>query len=111
MMNKVACIGVSAYLLSLSKTNAFTTVSSSIKGEIIPFQRSQTRLYMFDFLKPKESPEEEENPIVKEEKQEYSPEDPVEKIFGFFFGEKEEEPMGMKRFGRGVYASRASTIL
>ena len=66
---------------------------------------------MFDFLKPKESPEEEENPIVNEEKQEYSSEDPVEKIFGFFFGEKEEEPMGMKRFGRGVYASRASTIL
>jgi hypothetical protein len=25
--------------------------------------------------------------------------DPVEKIFNFFFGQKEESPMGMKRFG------------
>jgi hypothetical protein len=27
--------------------------------------------------------------------------DPVDKIFSFFFGQKEEAPMGMKRFGRG----------
>ena len=26
--------------------------------------------------------------------------DPVDKIFSVFFGKKEDEPMGMKRFGR-----------
>jgi len=30
----------------------------------------------------------------------YSDDDPVEKIFSFFFGKKEEAPMGMPRFGR-----------
>jgi hypothetical protein len=29
----------------------------------------------------------------------YDPDDPVEAIFGFFFGKREAEPMGMKRFG------------
>ena len=29
----------------------------------------------------------------------YDAEDPVEKLFGFFFGKREAEPMGMKRFG------------
>ena len=29
--------------------------------------------------------------------------DPVDKIFSFFFGQKEEAPMGMKRFGRGPF--------
>mmetsp|Transcript_25968 Transcript_25968/g.29708 ORF Transcript_25968/g.29708 Transcript_25968/m.29708 type:complete len:319 (+) Transcript_25968:16-972(+) len=30
----------------------------------------------------------------------YDSDDPIEKIFGFFFGKREEEPMGMKRFGQ-----------
>ena len=69
---------------------------------------ANSRLHMFDFLKPKDdkaenekqaaaAPAEEEAPASS-----YSSDDPVEKIFGFFFGEKEEEPMGMKRFGRGT---------
>ena len=33
------------------------------------------------------------------QKSEYVDEDPVEKIFNFFFGEKEENPMGLSRFG------------
>ena len=32
-------------------------------------------------------------------KSEYVDEDPVEKMFNFFFGEKEEKPMGLARFG------------
>lgn len=31
---------------------------------------------------------------------EYVEDDPVEKLFNFFFGEKEEAPMGMARFGK-----------
>lgn len=41
--------------------------------------------------------EEEEETISK--KSEYADDDPVEKIFNFFFGEKEENPMGLARFG------------
>jgi hypothetical protein len=63
-----------------------------------------TGLYFFDFLKqnePEKPQPDEEEPA--EEKA--SSDDPVEKIFGFFFGEKEEEPMGLKRIGRGACVS------
>ena len=33
----------------------------------------------------------------------YDADDPVEKLFGFFFGKREAEPMGMKRFGSGRF--------
>jgi len=63
---------------------------------------STTRLHLnnfFNFNKPDEKKEEE---VTEEEFKDgsYDAEDPVEKIFGFFFGKREEEPMGMKRFGR-----------
>jgi hypothetical protein len=55
---------------------------------------------MFDFLKGYKDDKEPK----QTEKETIPPpsdnEDPVEKIFGFFFGQKEEAPMGMKRFGR-----------
>ena len=68
---------------------------------------ANSRLHMFDFLKPKDDKAENEKQAAAAEEEEapassYSSDDPVEKIFGFFFGEKEEEPMGMKRFGRGT---------
>ncbi|KAL3919970.1 MAG: hypothetical protein SGILL_003491 [Bacillariaceae sp.] len=57
---------------------------------------------MFDFLKGKQDDKEQKS--AAEEDSDSPPpsddEDPVEKIFGFFFGQKEEAPMGMKRFGR-----------
>jgi hypothetical protein len=59
-------------------------------------RRCRTERYFFDFGKKKEqTPPVEEVPPPPEEEQ-----DIAEKIFGFFFGAKEEEPMGMKRFGR-----------
>jgi hypothetical protein len=63
-----------------------------------------TSRYMFDFLKPKE-PEKPPEEEPEKEVQDFS-EDPVDKIFGFFFGQKEEAPMGMKRFGRGMSKDR-----
>jgi hypothetical protein len=74
--------------------------------------RPLTSRFMFDFLKPK--PEQPEEPATAAAAaaaataaaaaaaEEETFDDPVEKMFGFFFGKKEEEPMGMKRFGRGV---------
>ena len=67
-------------------------------------ETSVTRLGMFDFFKKSDK---EGTPSAKGETKESPPEqsassdDPVDKIFSFFFGEKEENPMGMKRFGRG----------
>jgi hypothetical protein len=56
---------------------------------------------MFDFLKPKEGGKESGMKSREPEEDNFS-DDPVDKIFGFFFGKKEETPMGMKRFGRGA---------
>jgi hypothetical protein len=64
---------------------------------------------MFDFFKGNQSEKEEKQQLEsqvaepKQKKLEEELDDPVEKIFSFFFGQKEEEPMGMKRFGRGKY--------
>lgn len=53
----------------------------------------------FNINKPEE--EEVETPSDENFKDgAYDEDDPVEKMFGFFFGKREEEPMGMKRFGR-----------
>lgn len=62
-----------------------------------------TKLNFFKFGKDEPSTKEDEKitDATDDELQEpYSDEDPVEKLFSFFFGKKEEEPMGMKRFGR-----------
>lgn len=59
---------------------------------------------MFDFLRPKEEKESDKRikePSLEEQQDDFS-DDPVDKIFGFFFGQKEESPLGMKRFGRGA---------
>lgn len=69
-------------------------------------QRSE--LYFGDFFNFNKSPKEDlETPTAPEEKSNdekveaaYDDEDPVEKMFSFFFGAKEEKPMGMARFGK-----------
>lgn len=73
-----------------------------------PTMRSKTtQQYLFDFWKPDDK---EGKTTVKPEPAndssntpaESTSDDPVDKIFSFFFGAKEENPMGMKRFGRGA---------
>eukprot|EP00546_Thalassionema_frauenfeldii_P021706 CAMPEP_0178905080 /NCGR_PEP_ID=MMETSP0786-20121207/6061_1 /TAXON_ID=186022 /ORGANISM="Thalassionema frauenfeldii, Strain CCMP 1798" /LENGTH=281 /DNA_ID=CAMNT_0020576617 /DNA_START=227 /DNA_END=1072 /DNA_ORIENTATION=- len=54
----------------------------------------------FNFNKPEERKAEEDTEEEEFTDGSYDAEDPVEKVFGFFFGKREEEPMGMKRFGR-----------
>jgi hypothetical protein len=86
----------------LPATMTTTTMITRSQG----FQSSTSR-YLFDFLKPQNDPE---TPKPDEEEEKGGGEattttsdDPIEKIFGFFFGAKEDEPMGMKRFGMGEY--------
>ena len=70
---------------------------------------TSTSLYLGDFFNfgnksPEEKTEEtnddtDAKEIEKNNKDEQWDDDPVDKIFNFFFGKKEEEPMGMARFG------------
>lgn len=60
-----------------------------------------SRRYLFDFLKPNDPDEKSKSKENTEDTSPTSSDDPVDKIFSFFFGEKEETPMGMKRFGMG----------
>jgi len=67
--------------------------------------RSTTKQYFFDFGKKKEESKVLEVPTPTDASttgagDEYYEDDIVEKIFGFFFGKKEAEPLGLKRFGR-----------
>jgi len=68
--------------------------------------RPQSKLHFGDFFnfdKKEETPSEDtsvtESSSTAEVEQPYSEDDPVEKLFSFFFGKKEEAPMGMARFG------------
>ena len=85
----------------LESSDAF--LSNQASGPRFQAARTTTTRYFFDFLKQEE---EKEPPKTSEEKEpeKVTSDDPVDKIFGFFFGAKEEEPMGMKRFGRGTKA-------
>jgi hypothetical protein len=49
------------------------------------------------FFKKPEPPKEEEEKQVFEDNA-YDADDPVEKIFSFFFGKREASPMGMCKF-------------
>ncbi len=59
---------------------------------------STTARFVFNFLDPKKDKNEDNKST--ESSTYIDEDDPVEKIFSFFFGKKEEEPMGLKRFGR-----------
>jgi len=81
----------------------------SYSGGIITIRsryNSQTQQFMigdfFKFNKDEEVKEEAPKPSQEEEKKVVEAsidEDPVEKLFNFFFGAKEESPMGLARFG------------
>ncbi len=64
---------------------------------------TRTKSYMignfFNFDKEDTKEQEEDEEEITSKKSEYVEDDPVEKMFNFFFGEKEENPMGLKRFG------------
>ncbi len=58
----------------------------------------------FNFDQKDNGDDDEKEGVTKEveeisKKSDYVEDDPVEKMFNFFFGEKEENPMGLARFG------------
>jgi len=111
------------FALLFSPTNSFlftvprqfnepqSTVQLVFKSRAQRFSRKETALFLGDFFnfgsKPKDATA---NTESKETPSKTAPsenqvdlqddDDPVEKIFNFFFGKKEEAPMGMARFGK-----------
>lgn len=88
--------------------------SSPIKT-IVTEPSSLSRLYLGDFFNfgiddkknvAESTPKVEEEPTPSPQDGAYDADDPVEKIFSFFFGEREAEPMGMKRMTKNQFPER-----
>lgn len=71
-----------------------------------------TQLTFFNFNKDsKDEKAEDVEPEKAKEEQPYTEDDdPVEKMFNFFFGAKEEAPMGMARFGKDRFPEQYPAI-
>lgn len=97
MMMRLCALAV-ALALSAPQSHAFMN-TSPLKSTVSSKTSSQRYLNnFFNFDKKEEVVEEAEEDKFQDAA--YDDDDPVEKIFGFFFGKREEEPMGMKRFGK-----------
>jgi len=76
---------------------------------------------MFDFLKSEEQESEslpsssnrldDKSPQAEMKTEDGFSDDPVDKIFSFFFGKKEESPMGLKRFGRENFPEQYPAVV
>ena len=83
-----------------TKQHYFLSTSSNARSTTT----TTTQRYFFDFENKKENKEveakEKEEPAQPAASgEDYYEDDAVEKIFNFFFGKKEKEPLGLKRFG------------
>jgi hypothetical protein len=92
---------------TLSTCHAFlpsTNAGARQQCGVIINKSSSSRRYFFNLFPPQEEKEDDEpkaGPLVRSSSVEPKDEpDLVEKIFGIFFGEKEETPFGLKRFGQ-----------
>lgn len=83
---------------------------------------STSALCMFDFLKKKDDSDEPLSSLLSPSEAKSDKKttgavandgdsDPVEKMFSFFFGAKEESPMGMKRFGAERFPEQYPAVI
>lgn len=110
MRNKyglVGCVVMLALVGRMQHASAFVTPSMQTTPAM------STARYMFDFFN-KDKNDEESLPSTSQQPEEdvndFS-DDPVDKIFSVFFGKKEEEPMGMKRFGRERFPEQYPAVV
>jgi hypothetical protein len=98
----VAASAARSLFFSCESAQAFCNSGPTFLGSTVIRQQSSTILHLFNFGKEKETEQPKPLPTQEEEAQTgyIDEDDPIEKIFGFFFGKKEAEPMGMKRFGQ-----------
>mmetsp|Transcript_8059 Transcript_8059/g.13350 ORF Transcript_8059/g.13350 Transcript_8059/m.13350 type:complete len:339 (+) Transcript_8059:93-1109(+) len=104
----------------LARIRSTTSKKYSIQRRQQQPQPTSTTLYLGDFFnfgKPKQEEEEEEEETAPTPEEEAAQtgyvdnDDPIEKIFGIFFGKKEAEPMGMKRFGQERFPEQYPAVL
>ena len=81
-------------LLSIRACQAFVTPPTT-RPNGVGSTTSSTQRHFFNFGPKPEEKEPEPEPVAEEYEK-----DPVEKIFEFFFGKPEAEPLGLKRFGK-----------
>lgn len=94
-----SCNSLLLLFFSVTTTNAFVTPSA--RSQPTNAVTSTTQIHFFNFGKKPEEKEElvEDTSKQDNEKVEEEDQDPIEKLFTFFFGKPEEEPFGLKRFG------------
>ena len=131
----VAATIASATLLSTESVEAFTTSNHynnhKIRSRAVIIgsnnannklqSTSSTSLYLGDFFnfgnkqtEPEQQQQQVEEPTPEQEAEQtgfVDNDDPIEKVFGFFFGKKEAEPMGMKRFGQERFPEQYPAVL
>lgn len=94
-------------------SGAFAPTTSTVQKPLIQQTKrtTGTHLNFFNFGKDsKDEKTEDVQPEEVKEEQPYSDDDPVEKMFNFFFGAKEEAPMGMARFGKDRFPEQYPAI-
>ena len=97
--SSLAAVTTFVYLAIALQAESTTAFVPSTYSKATIGRDSSTKRYFFDKLLKKDEPEPPKP--ERDEDESAGSDDPIDKIFGFFFGQKEEAPMGMKRFGRG----------
>ena len=95
MITTIAMFCISAVLL-LVCSQALLSAQSTKRVNL-------TVRHLNNFFNFNKSDPEKTEPVVEFQDAAYDSDDPVEKIFSFFFGKREESPMGMARFGSGRF--------
>ena len=85
-----------------------TSSSTSLNlGDFFNFGKKEDTIQEEDIASTATSSDVEE----EEEEAYYDEDDPIEKIFGVFFGKKEKSPMGMARFGQSKFPEQYPATL
>ena len=119
MPNLIVTLSILQCLNTILYAGAFTVPSKHVLNrQTSQHQPTGTELYLGDFFnfnnKDSKAKEPAPAPVPTQapepEETTYSDDDPVEKMFSFFFGKKEEAPMGMARFGRERFPEQYPAI-
>lgn len=114
-----AILAATAVSLSAKTSLAFAPSSLSnvqLKSTSTTSTSSLNLGDFFNFGKKEEEIESEDNAVAttdesSEDEAFYDEDDPIEKIFGVFFGKKEKAPMGMARFGAERFPEQYPAVL
>jgi hypothetical protein len=93
-------VAVSQGFLAPSNSNSQKKILHPLSTATASNSRIKTERYFFNFGNKKEPEPEPEPEKTTQVAEDYYEDDIIEKMFNFFFGKKEAEPLGLKRFGK-----------